>query len=233
MRLPNYNECSLQELHKFIADRHIPFRFTRAQAHTKTQYKRDKEERRKLTAALEKADAAATIRFMDLPLELRDEIYEYHLTEITTAELLTRAELRERMSSVSPQFWMEARDVLNRGEYNILPELALDDSRVSLTQTQDTCTCSAHNMAPDSIASYSIGRNPLTSQIGFIGSMRQGKPAAVLRARTTKPLIGPRDNRPSYPYILSTFRYRYMSALDPFSMGYEVTIYTPLYLSVY
>lgn len=136
MRLPNYDECSLQELHKFVADKHIPFRFTRAQAHTKTKYKRDKEERRKLTAALDKEDAAATIRFTDLPPELRDEIYEYHLTEITTAELLTTAELRERMSCVSLQFWAEARDVLNRGEYNILPELALDDSHGSSKAAQ-------------------------------------------------------------------------------------------------
>jgi hypothetical protein len=72
MRFLNYDQCSLQELHKFVADRHIPFRFTRAQAHTKTQYNRDK------------ADATATIRFTELPPELRDKIYEYHLTEITT-----------------------------------------------------------------------------------------------------------------------------------------------------
>ena len=136
MCLPNYDESSLQELHKFIADRHIPFRFTRAQTHTKTQYKRDKEEWRRLTAALDKADAAAIIRFTDLPPELRDEIYGYHLTEITAAELLTTAELRERMSCVSPQFWEEARDVLNRGEYNILPELALDDSHESSATPQ-------------------------------------------------------------------------------------------------
>lgn len=69
MRLPNYDECSLQDLYKFLAERHITVKFTRAQAHTKTLYKRDKEERRKLTAALDKADAATTIRFMEVPPE--------------------------------------------------------------------------------------------------------------------------------------------------------------------
>jgi hypothetical protein len=150
MRLLNYDECSLQELHKFVADRHIPFRFTRAQAHTKTQYKRDKEERRKLTTALDKADAAATIRFTELPPKLRDKIYEYHLTEITTTELLTTAELRERMSRISPQFWAEARDVLNRGEYNTLPEPALDDSHGSST----TAHSGQNSIGPMQAGSY-------------------------------------------------------------------------------
>jgi len=123
MRLPNYDTCSLQELHMFLAERHIQFKFTRAQAHTKTLYKRDKQERRALTAALEKADAAANIRFMELPLELRDEIYEYFLTDITTPETLTKADLRERMWQVSPQFCVEVGNVFNRGEYETLPEL--------------------------------------------------------------------------------------------------------------
>ena len=123
MRLPNYDDCSLQELYKFLTDRHIPIKFTRAQAHTKTLYKRDKEERRKLTAALDKADATTTIPLMEFPLELRSQIYDYILTDITTTELLTTAQLRERMYRVSPQYWVEAKDVFNRGDYDTIPEL--------------------------------------------------------------------------------------------------------------
>jgi hypothetical protein len=36
MRLPNYGDCSLQELYEFLTRRHIPIKFTRAQARTET-----------------------------------------------------------------------------------------------------------------------------------------------------------------------------------------------------
>jgi hypothetical protein len=123
MRLPEYDDCSLEELRRFLRDRHIPFKFTRAQAHTKTLYKRDKEERRRLTATLDKADTAATFRFMDMPIELRDQIYDCILTNVTQDNHVTIAELRAFMWRVSPQFCAEARGVFRRGEYENMPEL--------------------------------------------------------------------------------------------------------------
>lgn len=73
-----YDICSLHELRKFVTERKIPFKYTHAQSHTKkSQTKREKDERRKLVTALYRGDATATIRFLDLPPELRDEVY-YH-----------------------------------------------------------------------------------------------------------------------------------------------------------
>jgi len=159
MRLPNYAECSLQELYKFLAERHISVKFTRAQAHTKTLYKRDKQERRKLTAVLDKADEATIFRFMELPAELRDQIYEYVLTDITTTEHVTMAELHERMWCVSSAFFVEARDILNRGQYEILPELR-DCSDGSSAPAQETYQISS--VAPDRVVPNSITLNSIT-----------------------------------------------------------------------
>jgi len=80
MTLPDnavrYDTCSLQELRQFVSDRKITFRYTHAESHTKkSQIKGEKGERRKLLAVLQKADATATFRLLDLPPELRDEVY--------------------------------------------------------------------------------------------------------------------------------------------------------------
>ena len=80
-----YDDCSLQELRKFVRDRKIPFRYTHthAQSHTrKSRSKKKKDERRKLLAALQNADATATFRFMDLPPELRDEVYLHFFDDV-------------------------------------------------------------------------------------------------------------------------------------------------------
>jgi hypothetical protein len=169
---PKYDDCSLEELYKFVAMRNIPFRFTRAQAHTKTQYKSDKEERRKLTKALQKADAAATIHFMALPPELRDQVYDYILTD-TAKRGLTHAELkgfRDRMWRVSPKFSTELGDLFSRGEYELMPALEDEPStpshRSSLpTQGFPRSTQPAHSGAP-----YSSNMT-----ICVFGSMGQGK----------------------------------------------------------
>ena len=174
MRLPNYDDCSLQELYKFLADRHIPIKFTRAQAHTKTLYKRDKEERRKLTAALNRADAATSIPFMEFPPELRDQIYDYILTDMTTTEvmeILTKTEIRERMCRVSTQFWVEARDVLNRGDYNTIPELVDLPAR----STTPAPALATRSVAPDNTTPNSI--RPVIRRFRF--SWIQGKSLLV------------------------------------------------------
>lgn len=190
MRLPNYEDCSLQELYDFLAERHLPVRFTRAQAHTKTLYKRDKEERRKLTAVLDKADAATTIRFMEFPPELRDQIYEYILEDITTADPLTKAEFRERMCRVSTQFWMEARDVFNRGVYDTIPELAApsagpltpapETGRVVAAQDDGsggflTPIAQTPSVVPHGMSSNNIGPNVTRFRFSLMGSAGQGK----------------------------------------------------------
>lgn len=73
-----YGTCSLQELRQFVTDRKIPFKYTHAQSHTKkSQTKKEKNERRKLVAALQRADATAIFRLLGLPLELRDEVYHH------------------------------------------------------------------------------------------------------------------------------------------------------------
>jgi len=192
MRLPNYEDCSLQELYKFLADRHIPIKFTRAQAHTKTLYKRDKEERRKLTAALNKADAATTIPFMEFPPELRDQIYDYILTDMTTTEMmdiLTKTEIRERMCRVSTRFWMEARDVLNRGDFNTIPEL-VDLPAKSATPAPAPAT---QSVAPDSTTPNSIGSVIQRSRSSAIRPAGQGGPSLVRglhsRQESTRPRI--------------------------------------------
>jgi hypothetical protein len=96
-----YTRSSLEELRRFVKDRHIPFKYTHAQSHTrKSQAKREKAERKKLEAALYKADAAATFRFADLPLELREHIYDHFLKGITGSEVHTRDELCERLESI-------------------------------------------------------------------------------------------------------------------------------------
>lgn len=124
---------SLQELRQFLADRNIPFRFTRAQSHTKTFYKRDREERRKMTALLRKADDAATIRFFELAPELRDEIYDYYLEGTTRDEALTEDEVQNRLRCVSKRFGEEAGDVLKRGTYQFRPRTA--DKSSALAET--------------------------------------------------------------------------------------------------
>jgi hypothetical protein len=197
MRFPNYDDCSLQELYKFIADRHIPIKFTRAQAHTKTLYKRDKEERRKLTATLDKADAATTNPFMEFPPELRDQIYDYILTDMTTTEMmdiLTKTEIHERMRRVSTQFWVEARGVLNIGDYNTIPELvdlpARSTTLVPKTRgvvvPQDdgsggflTPAPATENVAVDSMTPKNIGSVIRRSLFSTIGPAGQGKSSLV------------------------------------------------------
>lgn len=73
-----YDKCSLQELRQFVTDRKIPFKYTHAQSHTKkSRTKKEKYERRKLVAALQRGDATATFRLLDLPPELRDEVYHH------------------------------------------------------------------------------------------------------------------------------------------------------------
>lgn len=125
--------CSLEELRQILKNRNIPFRFTHAQSHTKTFYKRDKEERRKTTALLRKADAAATIPFRELAAELRDEIYDYYLEGTTRNEAITEDEFRNRLRCVSLRFGGEAGAVLERGANQVLPRRA--DMSSTLAET--------------------------------------------------------------------------------------------------
>jgi hypothetical protein len=222
MRLPNYDDCSLQELYKFLADRHIPIKFTRAQAHTKTLYKRDKEERRKLTAALDKADAAATIPFMEFPPELRDQIYDYILTDMTTTEMmeiLTKTELHERMCRVSTQFWVEARDVLNRGEYNIIPEL-VDLPAKSTTPAPAPAT---QSVALDSMTPNSIGPVIRRSRFSTIGPAGQGKSSVVSSPQSVSEFgMIPRQARDDRLIrMISEYQYASARMLGP----YELTLH--------
>ena len=84
-----YDTCSLQELRKFVTDRNIPFRYTHAQSHTKkSQSKKERDERRKLLTSLQKEDAAATFRLIDLPPELRDQVYWHFFKGMGTYKLL-------------------------------------------------------------------------------------------------------------------------------------------------
>ena len=75
----------------------------------------------KLVAALLDSDAAATFRFFAMPIELRNHIYELYMLDVTENEPLTKAELFERLLSISRNFEKEARDVFARGKYPILP----------------------------------------------------------------------------------------------------------------
>jgi hypothetical protein len=107
-----YTRSSLEELRIFVTDRRIPFKYTHAQSHTKkSQTKREKAERRKLEATLYKADTAATFRLADLPLELREQIYDHFLNGIAGSEVHTHDELYERLQAISPQFREEAGSV--------------------------------------------------------------------------------------------------------------------------
>jgi len=84
-----YDTCSLQELRKFVTDRNMPFKYTHPQGHTKkSQRKQEMEEKRKLLVALERDDATKTFRLLDLPRELRDEVYYHYLSNMTPIELL-------------------------------------------------------------------------------------------------------------------------------------------------
>jgi hypothetical protein len=122
-----YTRSSLEELRRFVRDRRIPFKYTHAQSYTrKSQTKKDKAERRKLEAAQCKADAAATFRFYDLPLELREHVYDHFLQDFAIDERLARDELYERLRSISPQFGQEAGSVFERGVLRTLPELLGD-----------------------------------------------------------------------------------------------------------
>jgi hypothetical protein len=125
MTLPDhalkYDTCSLQELRRFVNDRKILFKYTHAQSHTKkSQIRKEKEERRKLLAALQKDDAAATFRFLDLPPELRDEVYWHFLISnellmvTDNSQYLQRVpdQIRDEMSAVFDAVWrrQEARE---------------------------------------------------------------------------------------------------------------------------
>jgi len=77
----NYDACSLRELRKFVTDRKLPFRYRYVQSRTKKSHKKkQKEEKRGLLAALRSDDATATFRLLDLPPELRDEVYYHFFT---------------------------------------------------------------------------------------------------------------------------------------------------------
>jgi hypothetical protein len=122
-----YSRSSLRELRLFVVNRQIPFKYTHAQSHIrKSQAKKEKAERRKLEAALCKADAAATFRFYGLPLELREHVYDHFLQDFAIDERLARDELYERLRSISPQFGQEAGSVFERGVLRTLPELLGD-----------------------------------------------------------------------------------------------------------
>jgi len=87
MTLPEYalkyDDCSLQELRKFVTDRKIPFKYTHPEAHTKkSEAESVKEERSKLLTALRNDDATAKFRLLDLPPELRDEVYYHFLLDM-------------------------------------------------------------------------------------------------------------------------------------------------------
>ena len=85
-----YDTCSLQELRQFVTDRKIPFKYIHAQSHTKkSQIKKEKEERCKLLAVLQKNDATATFRFFDLSPELRDEVYWHFFIGMSVDKLQT------------------------------------------------------------------------------------------------------------------------------------------------
>jgi hypothetical protein len=119
-----YTHSSLEELRRFVKNRQIPFKYTHAQSYTrKSHAKKEKAERRKLEAAPYKADAAATFRFYDLPLELREHVYDHFLIVVTNLESLSQVELHKRLQSISPQFREEAGSLFERGAYQTLPEL--------------------------------------------------------------------------------------------------------------
>jgi hypothetical protein len=122
-----YSRSSLEELRLFVRDRRILFKYTHAQSHTrKSQAEKEKAERRKLEAALYKADAATTFQFYDLPLELREHVYDHFLQDFAIDERLACDELYERLRSISLQFGQEAGSVFERGVLQTLPELLGD-----------------------------------------------------------------------------------------------------------
>lgn len=93
-----HEDCSLDKLHKFVTDRKIPFKSTHAQNHTrKSHSKEERREKRKLIRALRRSDAAATFRFMELTLELRERVYAYILAGATDSKELFSHEIRERL----------------------------------------------------------------------------------------------------------------------------------------
>lgn len=116
-----YADCSLQELRKFITDRHIPCEHALESSDSDPRENHSSNEIQKLIAALLDSDATITFRFFDLPIELRNHIYALYMLDITENEPLTKAELFERLLSISCGFEKEARDVFERGKYPILP----------------------------------------------------------------------------------------------------------------
>jgi hypothetical protein len=121
-----YDRSSLQELRKYVADRHIPCRHIRTKdCKKKTNRKKspatkEKVEKRKLLAALHQSDATTTFRFLDLPLELRENIYQSFLVDFTEEREPTQTKrpnsdtLYKRLRAVSSQFGEEARVVFKR-----------------------------------------------------------------------------------------------------------------------
>ena len=114
--------------------------------------------------------------------------------------------------------------MLKKGKYNALPELALDDSCVSFTPAQETCTYSTHTV---SIVPYSTAEISSTSQVSVIGPMGRGMSSAVLIPRSRQDSIRPKHERPWYAYSFMYFNYQ--SALDRLPEGYGLRLYTPLY----
>jgi hypothetical protein len=165
-----YDHCSLNELYRFIANRHIHFKFTLAQSVTRIQHKNDKQERCTLTSALLKADAAATIRFMELPPELRDQIHDHILTDITENANVTVVDLHDRMWRISPQFCEEARNVFKRGEYEILPESVHELS----TPSQQSLLPAQRSPRLTQLA-HSVALDPSLPRIRSVGASGQGE----------------------------------------------------------
>jgi hypothetical protein len=118
-----YEECSLEELRKFVASRRLPFKYTPAQSHTrKSPSKREREERYKLVDALKKADADAGFPFLGLVGELRERIYDVFLVHATEGDYMTRNQVLEKLEEISWRFLREGGAVYERGNYRTKPE---------------------------------------------------------------------------------------------------------------
>lgn len=116
-----------------------------------------------LPTALDKVDVATTIPFMEFSPELRDQIYDYILTDMTTTELLTKTVLREHMCCVSTQSWVEAVGMVNKGDYDTIPKL--NDIPVK----SSTPVPATQSVAPDSMAPNSIGSDIRSFRFSLIG----------------------------------------------------------------
>jgi hypothetical protein len=107
--------CSLEELRKFATDRKIPCKYTYPQSHRKkSQRKQQDGERRKLLAAPRRDDATKTFCLLDLPRELRDEVYHFFIGHKPLMAVKHRQRLqcmpeqiRDEMSAAFDKVWQK------------------------------------------------------------------------------------------------------------------------------